>query len=103
MTTYNWNILELVQADGQVLSVKYRCEASSEKHTVATEGNWKFRKKYDYADNLTEHQVSHWLDLDTQEGERHLIKDRLAEQLKALDNTESCDPPWKVDTFKVKL
>jgi hypothetical protein len=100
---YNWKILELVQADGQVLSVKYRCEANSKKHTVATEGNWKFRKKYDYSENLTEHQVSHWLDLDTQEGERHLIKDRLAEQLKALDNTKSCDPPWKVETFKVKL
>jgi hypothetical protein len=41
--------------------------------------------------------------MDAQEGDRHLIKDRLAEQLKALDNTESCDPPWKVETFKVKL
>ncbi len=49
---YNWKILELIQADGQVLSVKYRCEISSKKHTVATEGNWKFRKKYDYPQTL---------------------------------------------------
>jgi len=88
MTTYKWKIFELTQSNGFVSHV---------------EGNWKFRKKYDYSENLTEHQVSHWLDLDTQEGERHLIKDRLAEQLKALDNTKSSDPPWKVETFKVKL
>ena len=103
MTAYNWKILELVQIDGKVGKVKYRCEASTEKHTVATEGNWKFRKKYDYSENLTEHQVAHWLDLDAQEGERHFIKTRLDEQLAALENAENRDPPWKVETFKVQL
>jgi len=87
MTTYKWKIFELTQSNGFVSHVKYFCEATNDGYTVTTEGNWKFRKKYDYSENLTEHQVSHWLDLDTQEGERHLIKDRLAEQLKALDNT----------------
>jgi hypothetical protein len=103
MATYSWKILELTQEGGKVTKVKYRCEAKSDKHTVVTEGNWVFRVSYDYSDNLTEHQVSHWLEMDTQEGERHLIKDRLAEQLQALDNSENRDPPWKVETFKVKL
>ena len=103
MTTYNWQITELRVDDGLVCQVKYHCEACEDNKKVATEGYWKFRKPYQITDNLTEHQVSHWLDLDAQKGERHLIKDRLAEQLKALDNTESIDPPWKVETFKVKL
>jgi hypothetical protein len=103
MTAYNWKILELTQTDGKVAKVKYRCEASTEKHKVATEGNWKFRKQYEYSENLTEHQVAHWLEMDTQEGDRHLIKTRLDEQLEALENAENCDPPWKVETFKVQL
>ena len=103
MPTFNWKITELRVDDGLVCQVKYHCEASEDNKKVATEGYWKFRKPYQIADNLSEHQVSHWLDMDAQEGERHLIKDRLAEQLKALDNTESIDPPWKVETFKVKL
>ena len=103
MTAYNWNILELTEKDGKVKSVKYRCEAFTESHKVATEGNWKFRTAYDYSKDLSEHQVAHWLEMDTQEGDRHLIKTRLDEQLAALENAENRDPPWKVETFKVKL
>ena len=103
MPAYKWKILELTKTDGKVGTVKYWCEASTEKHRVATEGNWRFRKKYDFSDNLTEHQVAHWLELDTQEGERNLIKTRLDEQLAALENGENRDPPWKVETFKVTL
>jgi len=101
--TFNWKITELRVDDGLVCQVKYHCEISEDNKKIATEGYWKFRKPYQIEDNLSEHQVSHWLDLDAQEGDRHLIKDRLAEQLKALDNIESSDPPWKVETFKVKL
>jgi hypothetical protein len=100
---YSWKILELTQSDGKVASVKYRVEANNDKNTVATEGNWNFRKKYDFSENLTEHQVAHWLELDTQEADRHLIKTRLDEQLAALENAESRDPPWKVETFKVQV
>jgi hypothetical protein len=100
---YIWKIQELTQKDGKVHTVKYYVEAVTDKHTVATEGYWKFRTKYDYSDNLTEQQVAHWLDLDTQEGSRHLIKTRLDEQVAALENAENRDPPWKVETFKVTL
>ena len=103
MTAFNWKITELRVDNGLIFQVKYHCEASNNGKSVSTEGYWKFRTPYKIDKNLSEHQVSHWLDLDTQEGDRHLIKDRLAEQLEALDNTESCDPPWKVETFKVKL
>ena len=103
MTTYTWKITELSQKDGKIESVKYWVQASKGSNTVTTEGNWKFRAKYEYSDNLTEHQVAHWLELDTQEGQKHLIKTRLDEQLAALENTESRDPPWKVETFKVTL
>jgi hypothetical protein len=103
MTAFNWKITELRVDNGLIFQVKYHCEVSNNGKSVSTEGYWKFRTLYKIDDNLSEHQVSHWLDLDTQEGDRHLIKDRLAEQLEALDNTESCDPPWKVETFKVKL
>ena len=100
---YNWKILELTEKDGKVGAVKYRCELSSGDHLVATEGNWTFRTSYDYSKDLSEHQVAHWLEMDTQEGERHLIKTRLDEQLASLENAENRDPPWKVETFKVKL
>ena len=103
MTNYDWKILELLKTDGKIQSVKYCVKATNEKNTVVTEGYWKFRTKYDYAENLTEHQVAHWLELDAQEGDRHMIKTRLDEQLAALENAESRDPPWKVETFKVTL
>lgn len=103
MTTYTWKISELTQADGKVATVKYRCEAQKGEHQVATEGYWKFRKSYDFSADLTEHLVSHWLDLDAQQGDKHLIKSRLDEQLQALENAENRDPPWKVETFKVTL
>ena len=98
---YKWSISELLQADGKVVQVKYRCETACGR--VATEGYWKFRKKNDFSPELTEQQVAHWVDLDAQEGDRHLIKTRLDEQLAALENAENCDPPWKVETFKVSL
>lgn len=100
---YTWKILELTHADGKVTSVKYWVEANNDTNTVATEGNWYFRTKYDFSENLTEHQVAHWLELDTQESGRHLIKTRLDEQLAALENAENRDPPWKVETFKVQV
>ena len=103
MTTYTWKILEMIQANGKVETVKYWCEAKKGDFSVATEGYWKFRKFYDFADNLTEHLVSHWVDLDAQQGEKHLIKTRLDEQLEALENAENRNPPWKVETFKVTL
>lgn len=103
MTTYKWSISELSQSEGKVTQVKYRCEATKDDLMVATEGYWKFRKKNDFSPELSEHQVAHWVDLDAQEGDRHLIKTRLDEQLAALENAENCDPPWKVETFKVSL
>lgn len=103
MTNYKWKILELTQTDGKVASAKYRVEAVDGKNTVTTEGNWNFRTKYDFSEDLTEHQVAHWLELDTQESGRHLIKTRLDEQLAALENAENRNPPWKVETFKVQV
>jgi hypothetical protein len=103
MTEYTWKILELAQKEGQIASVKYLVTGTKGELSVSTEGNWKFRTKYDYAENLTEHQVAHWLELDAQEGDRHMIKTRLDEQLAALENAESRNPPWKVETFKVTL
>lgn len=103
MIIYKWSILELSQIDGKIATVKYRCEAKKNELSVITEGYWKFKKSYNFSPDLTEHLVSHWLDLDSQQGEKHLIKTRLDEQVQALENAENRNPPWKVETFKVTL
>lgn len=103
MITYTWKILELKTARQHIVEAKYFCEATKDGFKVATEGNWVFRKKPEIVKDLSEHLVSHWVDLDAQEGSRHLIKTRLDEQLQALENAENRDPPWKVETFKVTL
>lgn len=103
MTNYEWKILETVIADGQLKFVKYRCKATDDKNFVETEGNWKMRTVYLIDDNISEHQVIHWLDLDTTENGKHLIKYRLQEQLDALSSEITTKPPWAVDTFKVTI
>jgi len=101
--TFEWKIIETVIDDGALKSVKYWCQASDDQNSVATEGNWKMRTVHMVDENTSEHQVSHWLDLDsTQEG-KHLIKYRLQEQLDALRSAQSTKPPWAVETFKVTI
>jgi hypothetical protein len=103
MTDFVWKISELTQQDGLIYSVKYWCQASDGQHTVATEGYWKFHGQYEFSNDLSEHQVSHWLDLDAIQNGRHLIKYRLQEQLDALRSATSTKPPWAVETFKVTI
>ena len=103
MTTFKWNILETVIADGTLKAVKYRCKASDGQNTVETEGNWTMLTPYQIDQDTSEHLVAHWLDLDTTQTARHLIKSRLQEQLDALGSQPSTKPPWAVDTFKVTI
>lgn len=101
MTTYNWKILELGQKNGRVTCVKYYCEATNNGFKVATEGNCKFKGNYEMHQNISEHQVLHWLEID---GEvKQAVTKRLDEQLATLENTDNREPPWKVETFKVTL
>jgi hypothetical protein len=103
MTNYQWSILETLIIDGALKSVKYWCEATDDKNSVQTEGNWKMLTQYMVDENTTEHQVIHWLDLDSTQDGKHLIKYRLQEQLDALSSEISTKPPWAVDTFKVTI
>ncbi len=103
MINYQWKILETVIIDGVLKSVKYWCKATDGKHSVETEGNWKMRTIYMMSEEISEHQVIHWLDLDTTENGKHLIKYRLQEQLDALSSEITTKPPWAVDTFKVTI
>jgi hypothetical protein len=103
MTQFKWNILETVIDDGMLRSVKYRCKASDEQNTVETEGNWTMLTPHQIDQDTTEHSVAHWLDLDTTQTARHLIKSRLQEQLDVLGSQPSIKPPWAVDTFKVTI
>lgn len=103
MTAFEWKIPETVIGDGVLKSVKYRVKAVDGEFLVETEGYWNMRKQYEITPDLTEAQVAHWLDLDTTQSDRHLIKSRLQEQLDALKSVPSTKPPWAVDTFKVTL
>jgi len=101
--TFEWKILETVIDDGALKSVKYWCQASDEQNSVATEGNWKMRTVHMVDNDTSEHQVAHWLDLDSTQDGKHLIKYRLQEQLDALRSAQSTKPPWAVETFKVTI
>ena len=103
MTNYQTKILETVIVDGELKSVKYWCKATDEQNSVETEGNWKMITLHMVDNDTTEHQVAHWLDLDTIQDGKHLIKYRLQEQLDALSSAATTKPPWAVDTFKVTI
>jgi len=103
MINYQFKILETVIIDGILKSVKYWCKATDDQNSVETEGYWKMRTIYVMNDDISEHQVIHWLDLDTTENGKHLIKYRLQEQLDALSSEITTKPPWAVDTFKVTI
>jgi hypothetical protein len=103
MTLFEWKILETVIDDGMLLAVKYRCKASDDENTVETEGNWSMLTPHPVDQDTTEQLVAHWLDLDTTQTARHLIKSRLQEQLDALKSDKTTRPPWAVDTFKVTI
>ena len=103
MTNFEWKILETVIEDRCLKSVKYWCKASDDQNTVETEGNWKMRTAHMVDENTSEHQVAHWVDLDTIQDGKHLIKYRLQEQLDALRSAKSTKPPWAVETFKVTI
>ena len=103
MINYEWKILETVIIDRELKSIKYWCKATDSKNSVETEGNWKMRMAHLVDEDLSEHQVTHWLDLDATENDKHLIKYRLQEQLDALSSAVTTKPPWAVDTFKVTI
>ena len=103
MINYQWKILETVIIERELKSIKYWCKATDSKNSVETEGNWKMRMAYLVDKDLSEHQVTHWLDLDATENDKHLIKYRLQEQLDALSSAVTTKPPWAVDTFKVTI
>jgi hypothetical protein len=103
MTQFESKILETVIVNGSLKSVKYWCKATDGKNSVETEGNWTMRTMHMMDDETSEHQVIHWLDLDTTQDGKHLIKYRLQEQLDALSSEISTKPPWAVETFKVTI
>lgn len=103
MTQFEWKILETVIVNGSLKSVKYWCKATDNKNSVETEGNWVMKTMHMMDDETSEHQVIHWLDLDTTQDGKHLIKYRLQEQLDALSSEISTKPPWAVETFKVTI
>lgn len=103
MTKFEWKISETVIEKGELKAVKYWCKATDGEHSVETEGNWKMRKSYLVDKETSEHQVSHWVDLDATQNDKHLIKYRLQEQLDALKSATSTKPPWAVETFKVTI
>lgn len=100
---FEWKIPETVIVDGVLKSVKYEVKAVDGDLSVETEGYWTMQKQYEVGADTTESQVAHWLDLDTTQNDRHLIKSRLQEQLDALKSAPSTKPPWAVDTFKVTI
>ena len=103
MIEFKWSILETIIIDKELKAIKYCCKATDGKNSVETEGNWKMRTPHLVDDDISEHQVAHWLDLDATENDKHLIKYRLQEQLDALSTVVATKPPWAVDTFKVTI
>lgn len=103
MTNFDWKILETVVDNGVLIAVKYRCKATDDQNSVETEGNWTMLNPHQIDQDTSEHLVAHWLDLDTTQTRRHLIKSRLQEQLDALKSNKTTRPPWAVDTFKVTI
>jgi len=103
MQEFDWSIPECVIEGDTLISVKYRVKLTDGDLSVETEGYWKMLNPYTVDSETTEHSVAHWVDLDTTQTARHLIKSRLQEQLDALKSDKTTRPPWAVDTFKVTI
>lgn len=103
MTQFESKILETVIVNSELKKVKYWCKATDGKNSVETQGYWAMKTMHMMDEETSEHQVIHWLDLDTTQDGKHLIKYRLQEQLDALSSEITTKPPWAVDTFKVTI
>jgi hypothetical protein len=103
VVTFEWKILETKIDENVLKSVRYYCKATDDQNSVETEGYWKFKVQHEIPEDVSEHLVSHWIDLDAIQDGKHLIKSRLQEQLDALKSATPTKPPWAVDTFKVTI
>jgi len=88
---FTWKILELF-ADSK--GIKYYVQATDDKNTVETEGNYWFSEgKVNLPfDQIKEENLIDWIDKDA-------IKLNLENQLKALESNKTIDFPWLADTF----
>ena len=99
---FTWQILDVDAKDGLITSARYMVTLA-DGESGSTEGNWYFvnPKMTVPFDQVTEEMVASWIEKEAVKDGKHLIKDRLAEQLESLKNTSVVVAPWKPQTFTV--
>jgi hypothetical protein len=105
MAQFSWRIEGISAIDGVITHAKYRCIASEDSKSVETEGNWWFQdlsSKIPF-DQVTESTVVQWIENESMQFGKNLIKSRLEEQLALLEKSKSVAPPWKPPVFTVEL
>jgi hypothetical protein len=96
---YVWKILEVYADKGAITSVRYFCSLSDEDNTVETEGYWDFPETGNVPfSDVTEEMIAKWIEESADEGDKNVIKSRLAEQLKTLPK-KPVPAPWMPQTF----
>lgn len=106
MTTFNWKILEISAEDGLITHAKYHVTATDEEdNKVETEGNWWFEGKEatkPFAE-VTEADVAEWIENETTQFGKNIIKSRLEEQLASLKGNRVVVAPWLPQIFTPNL
>jgi len=100
---FTWKILEVSAKDGVITHARYHVTATQDDKSVETEGNWYFDCPVANIpfDQVTEENVSNWIQNEAiKDGQCHITA-RLKEQLESLEN--KVIPPWQPQVFKVGI
>lgn len=106
MTTFNWKILEVSAENELINHAKYHVTAIDEDgNKVETEGNWWFEGKEMVKPFLevTESDVAEWIENETTQFGKNIIKSRLEEQLASLKGNRVVVAPWLPQIFTPNL
>lgn len=104
---FDWDILEVLAEclpEGDLITAaRYLCRVIKDGKTVETEGWWHFPEptlNKPYLD-VTKDDIVGWIDTQAVRDGRHLIKDRLLEQLNATSVVRPA--PWQPQVFTPEL
>lgn len=99
-----WKILEIYADDGLITSAKYLCSVSDGEKSVDTEGYWTFQEPQLIVpfDQVTEEMIAQWIEDSSVVDGKNIIKSRLVEQLKNLQQ-QPVPAPWMPQVFTPNL
>lgn len=102
---FNWKINRIGTRDELITDVNYTVYCLDGENKVATEGNWTFSDqilKKPFSE-VTEEDIVSWIEKESTQDNVCVIKSRLQEQMKALNDDKNAHFPWLPEVFTPKI